>query len=96
MHKIILIQELSKDAGIPQKAISDLLASFQKTVMNTLKKGEYVDIIGFGRFKTVKTEAMVRRNPQTGKEMNIKAAKRVKFKVGKTLKDFVRSEINLF
>jgi DNA-binding protein HU-beta len=61
-----------------------------KATAKALKKGDVVTLIGFGTFKVVKTAARKGRNPQTGKEIQIKASKRVKFAAGKALKDSVK------
>jgi nucleoid DNA-binding protein len=90
MHKIILIQQISSDANISQKDIAILLDSLQKNITKSLKKGEDVNITGFGSFKIIKTKARTGRNPSTGKEIKIKAGRRVKFKVGNVLKNSVK------
>ena len=61
-----------------------------ESITGALKKGDTVTLIGFGSFKTVKRAARKGRNPQTGKEIQIKASKGVKFTPGKTLKDSVK------
>jgi DNA-binding protein HU-beta len=90
MHKSTLIQEISKEASISQKDVATFLDSLQKTITTTLKKAEDINIIDFGSFKVVKTKARTGRNPSTGKEIKIKAGKRVKFRVGKGLKDALK------
>ena len=55
-----------------------------------LDAGRDFTITGFGTFKTRKTKARKGRNPQTGKEITIKARKVVSFKAGQGLKDRVR------
>ena len=47
-------------------------------------------IIGFGSFKVIATKAKTGRNPRTGKEIKIPAGKKVKFTIGKVLKDSVK------
>ncbi len=89
MHKTILIQQLAKDTNISKKDIADLLNSFQQTITKNLKRGEDINIIGFGSFKIVKTKARTGHNPSTGKEIKIKAGKRIKFRAGQALKDSV-------
>jgi len=90
MHKTDLIKEIANQAGLSQKDASASLESFLKIVTKALKKGDNVTLIGFGSFKTVKRAARKGRNPQTGKEIQIKASKGVKFTPGKTLKDSVK------
>lgn len=90
MHKTDLIKEIAKQTALSQKDSAAALEAFLKTTGKALKKGESVTLIGFGTFKIVKTSARKGRNPQTGKEIQIKASKRVKFTAGKALKDSVK------
>ena len=57
-----------------------------------LKKGEKVQLVGFGTFEVSKRAAREGRNPQTGETMKISASKAPKFKAGKALKDLVNEE----
>jgi len=59
------------------------------SVSDALKKGDKVTLVGFGTFSTAKRAARKGRNPQTGKEIKIKASTAPKFKAGKSLKDAV-------
>jgi len=90
MHKTDLIKEIANHTGLSQKDAGGALEAFLKTVGKALKKGDNVTLIGFGTFKVVKTSARKGRNPQTGKEIQIKPSKRVKFSAGKALKDSVK------
>jgi len=90
MHKTDLIKEIANHTGLSQKDSGAALEAFLKTVIKALKKGDTVTLIGFGTFKVVKTAARKGRNPQTGKEITIKASKRPKFSAGKALKDSVK------
>jgi DNA-binding protein HU-beta len=90
MHKTDLIKELATSTGLSQKDAGITLDALLKTITKVLKKGEILRLIGFGTFKVVKTAARKGRNPQTGKELKIKASKRVKFTAGKALKDSVK------
>jgi DNA-binding protein HU-beta len=90
MHKTDLIKEIANHTGLSQKDSGAALEAFLKTVVKALKKGDTVTLIGFGTFKVIKTAARKGRNPQTGKEITIKASKRPKFTAGKALKDSVK------
>lgn len=59
-------------------------------VTNALKKGETVQLTGFGTFDVVKKAARTGRNPRTGKEIKIPASKTPKFKAGAVLKKAVK------
>jgi DNA-binding protein HU-beta len=90
MHKTDLIKEIANQTGLSQKDAGAALEAFLKATTKALKKADSVTLIGFGTFKVVKTAARKGRNPQTGKEIQIKASKRVKFSAGKALKDSVK------
>ncbi|MDR2778155.1 MAG: HU family DNA-binding protein, partial [Rickettsiales bacterium] len=63
-------------------------------VKNAIKKGDKVTLIGFGTFSVVDTKAKTGRNPQTGKEIRIPASKKIRFSVGKNLKEEIKGLIN--
>jgi DNA-binding protein HU-beta len=90
MHKLEIVKAIANNTGLSQKDSGAALEAFLTVVTKALKKGDVVTLIGFGTFKVVKTAARKGRNPQTGKEIQIKASKRVKFSAGKALKDSVK------
>lgn len=55
-------------------------------ISGTLKKGDSLTLVGFGTFEVRKRAARTGRNPKTGEELKIKAAKVPAFKPGATLK----------
>ncbi|HBR16810.1 MAG: DNA-binding protein HU [Deltaproteobacteria bacterium RIFCSPLOWO2_12_FULL_43_16] len=90
MTKGEIVGVISKEAGITKVAAEKALVAFIDAVTKSLKKGDSVGLVGFGTFSVSKRKARKGRNPQTGKEINIPAAKVPKFKAGKGLKDAVR------
>ena len=89
MNKADLVNELAKVLNTKKDAQA-AVDCFISGVTSSLKGGEDVTLVGFGTFKVVKREARKGRNPQTGKEMQIKAKKVPKFVPGKALKEAVR------
>ena len=89
MHKADLVKAIAKDTGLSQKDCEAVVNSLMGNIKKTLKKGGNVTLIGFGSFKVVQRKARKGRNPQTGKEIRIKASKAVKFTTGKKLKESV-------
>ncbi|MBO4462257.1 MAG: HU family DNA-binding protein, partial [Lachnospiraceae bacterium] len=87
MNKAELVAVMAEKAGISKKAAEASLKAFTEAVAKELKKGQKVQLVGFGTFEVAKRAARVGRNPQTGAEMKIKASKAPKFKPGKALKD---------
>ena len=66
-----------------------VLKAFVDVVTEEMKKGEKVQLVGFGTFEVSERAAREGRNPQTGKTMKIEACKAPKFKAGKALKDMM-------
>ena len=60
-----------------------------KTIETTLKAGDSIALVGFGTFAVKDRAERTGRNPQTGQEITIAAAKVPSFKPGKGLKDAV-------
>jgi len=92
MTKTELVDAIAKSADLSKKDAEAALKALTETVTKELKKGEKVTLIGFGTFEVGKRAARVGRNPQTGAEIKIKAAKTPKFKAGKALKDAVNKK----
>ncbi len=90
MFKQDLVNTIATKTGNTKVACEMMLNAFVETVEESLKKGEDVSLIGFGSFKVVDTKAKMGRNPKTGKEIKIPAGKKVKFTIGKVLKDSVK------
>jgi len=88
MNKGDLVKEVTKVVNTKKEAKAAVDCVFS-TITNALKKKDAVTLIGFGTFKVAQRNARKGRNPQTGKEMTIKAKKVPKFVAGKALKDAV-------
>ncbi|MGH7476419.1 MAG: HU family DNA-binding protein [Longimicrobiales bacterium] len=93
MNKSELVQALSTRASLTksdaQKAIDSLFGS-KGIIPQAIKKGDRVQITGFGTFETRRRKARMGRNPRTGKEIKIGPSTSPSFRAGKALKDFVR------
>ncbi len=89
MNKTDLIEHIAKNADISKAAATRALEATIGAVKTTLRKGGTVSLVGFGTFAVGKRAARTGRNPRTGAELKIKAAKTPKFRPGKTLKDSV-------
>ena len=75
--------------GLSKKDAEAAVKAFVDVVSEELVKGGKVQLVGFGTFEVASRSARTGRNPQTGKEMKIKASKAPKFSAGKGLKDAV-------
>ena len=88
MNKGDLVNEVAK-VTCSKKHAKEAVDCVFSTITEALKKEDSVTLIGFGTFKVAQRSARTGRNPQTGKEMKIKAKKAPKFVAGKALKDAV-------
>jgi DNA-binding protein HU-beta len=87
VNKTELIDHIATSADVSKAAATRALDAMIGAVTTTLKKNGSVTLVGFGTFSTGKRAARTGRNPRTGEEIKIKAAKVPKFKPGKALKD---------
>ncbi|MBO6207350.1 MAG: HU family DNA-binding protein [Lachnospiraceae bacterium] len=87
MNKTELIAAIADKAGLTKKDAEEVVNAFTETVTKALKKGDKVQLVGFGTFEVTKRGARTGRNPQTGETMKIAATKAPKFKPGKAFKD---------
>ena len=87
MNKTELVAAVADQAEISKKDAEKALAAFTAVVTDELKKGEKVQLVGFGTFEVSERAARTGKNPQTGAEIKIAACKAPKFKAGKALKD---------
>lgn len=90
MNKGELVDAIAKEAGLTKADAGNALNAFIGAVSGSLKKGDSVQLIGFGTFSISKRAARTGRNPQTGKEIKIAAKKVAKFKAGKALAETVK------
>ena len=91
MNKTELVSAMAEKTGLSKKDAEAALKAFTDVVAEELKKGEKIQLVGFGTFEVSERAARTGRNPQTGAEMTIPASKSRKFKAGKALKDLVNA-----
>ena len=89
MNKTELVAAIAEQAELSKKDSEKALKAFIDVVTEELKKGEKIQLVGFGTFEVAERAAREGRNPLTGEKMQIKASKAPKFKAGKALKDAV-------
>ena len=89
-NKAELVDRVAKKTQLTKKDVSATVEAVFETIQEALKTGEKVQVIGFGTFEVRERAARKGRNPQTGKEIKIKASKVPAFKAGKALKDAVK------
>ena len=90
MNKQELAQEIAKKAELSKsKALETLNVTFD-AIKGSLKKGQRVQLVGFGSFLVRKRKARTGRNPKTGETIQIAAKKVPAFSAGSELKQAVR------
>ena len=87
-NKAALVTRIAeKTEGLTKKQIETVLNTFTETVLESLKEGEKVQLMGFGTFEVKERAARVGRKPSTGEAIEIPAKKIPSFKPGKGFKD---------
>jgi DNA-binding protein HU-beta len=89
MTKTELTDRIAEKAEISKKDAAKVITVLFEAIKEEVGAGNKVQIIGFGSFEPRKRTARKGRNPQTGQEMQIKAATLPAFKAGKLFKDAV-------
>lgn len=91
MNKTELVAAIADKTELSKKDSEKALKAFIDVVTEELKKGEKIQLVGFGTFEVSQRAARTGKNPQTGKAISIPASKAPKFKAGKALKDTVNA-----
>ena len=76
--------------GVTKKQGVEWVDAFVELVTNSLRKGDKVNITGFGIFKVADRKAREGRNPRTGETIHIAASKKPRFTAGKLLKEAIK------
>ena len=92
MTKRELIEVVAKKANLTNKAAREAIQAVINSIRDSLKRGEKIVITGFGTFSVRKRVERIGRNPKTGQEIKIEAARVPVFKAGKLLKDAVEDK----
>ena len=89
MKKVELVEEVAKATGLTKADSTRAIDATFAAITGALKKGDKVQLVGFGSFEVRKRAPRKGRNPQTKEEIKIPASKAPVFKAGKALKDLV-------
>lgn len=90
MNKQELITAIAAKTELSKKDADKALAALTDTIVETLKVGDKVALLGFGTFEVKTKAARESRNPQTGEKMMLPEKKVPSFKAGTGLKEAVR------
>lgn len=89
MNKAELISNVAEKTEFTKKDTEKAVSAVLDSIGDALAKGEKVQLVGFGTFEVRQRAARKGRNPQTGEEIDIAAAKVPVFKAGKALREVV-------
>ncbi|MDB5763410.1 MAG: family DNA-binding protein [Herminiimonas sp.] len=92
MTKTELIDAIASDCDLSKAAAQRALESIIANVVKTVTNGDSVQLVGFGTFASGSRAERIGRNPRTGEDIKIAAAKTVKFSAGKAFKDAVNKK----
>jgi DNA-binding protein HU-beta len=90
MNKTELVAAVAESASITKKDADKVVSSVFDTITDTLKKGDKVQLVGFGTFEVKTRAARKGLNPLTKQPIDIAASKAPVFKAGKALKDVIK------
>ncbi len=89
MNKKELVADIAEKTELSKKDAEKALKAFTEVVAEELKKGQKIQLVGFGTFEVAERAAREGRNPITGETIKIAASKAPKFKAGSQLKESI-------
>ncbi len=90
MNKADLINALAAKNGISKKDAEKAVNGVLDLIVDALKGGDKVQLMGFGAFEVKTRAARTGKNPATGASIEIPESKAIAFKAGKALKDSIQ------
>jgi integration host factor subunit beta len=91
LTKADLIEEVLRITELPRKESETIVETIFDSIIESLQKGEKIEIRGFGSFRTRERRGRTGRNPKTGEKVEVPPKKIPFFKPSKELKDFVNN-----
>lgn len=89
VNKADLVKSISEKSDLTKADAEKALNAIMESIEEALANGDKVQLVGFGTFEVREKPERKGINPQTKKEITIKASKAPVFRVGKGLKDMV-------
>ena len=89
MNKSELIEALAQNQSLPIKTAASIVNTILDTMIETLVRGDGIELRGFGSFTVKEYETYTGRNPKTGTPILVKPKKMPFFKVGKELRESI-------
>ncbi len=91
MTKAELVDEVAKNSDLSKKDAEVIVQTVLDGIVDSLKRGEKVELRGFGSFRLRERASRQGRNPKTGEKVHVPAKKVPYFKPGKELKELINS-----
>jgi integration host factor subunit beta len=92
MTKAELVEEVSRVSDLTKKHSEVIVDTVFESIIDALKRGEKIELRGFGSFRLRKREPRKGRNPKTGDKVDVPPKRVPYFKPGKELKDLINKE----
>lgn len=92
MTKADLIEEVANISELSKKNSEIVVNTFFESIVGSLRRGDKVELRGFGTFKLRNRKPRMGRNPKTGDRVYVPAKVVSFFKPGKELRELVNSE----
>ncbi|MEJ2182263.1 MAG: integration host factor subunit beta [Nitrospirota bacterium] len=88
MTRSALIERVAERVdGLTLKQTEIVIETVFDSIKDALKKGEKIEIRGFGNFRLKERGPRKARNPKTGESVDVPEKKAVRFKAGKALRE---------
>lgn len=87
MNKTQFVEEIASKANLTKKQADAAYSAMMETIVETLKNGEKISLVGFGSFELKHKDARELFNPLTKERVKIDASDVPTFKMGKAFKD---------
>jgi DNA-binding protein HU-beta len=91
LNKRQLKEDVAERTGLTKAKAGAVVDAFLEAIRTSLVNGDGLSLVGFGSFTTTQRDARMGRNPQTGEQMPIAAAVKVKFTPGNRLKEMANA-----
>jgi DNA-binding protein HU-beta len=91
VNKSELIAKVAQDTRLTRGEAEEVVESTIENIVQALRQGDDVRLVGFGVFAVTRRKSREARNPKTGKIIKLPASRRARFKPGKLLKEAVNS-----
>ena len=94
MTKADIVRQIAQGTGLTKTDVAVVVDGFLESVIETLERGEHIEIRGFGTFKSVTRAPRTGRNPRTGSEVKISSRRAPIFKPSKEIRARVEQDHN--